>query len=226
VVDLLLGVGQEAGAVQRLLAHEDGRDHRLEALLAEQVQRPRDERELQARNVAAQVGEARARQARAALHVDAVGSGELEVIPDPLGGPRVADLLDDRVLRRRGRVREVRQLGQRRRQLGVDGRELLVERLGLTGDGAHARDRLVGALAGLLGLRDRLVGGVLLGAQPLEAREDLAPADVERDDAVQRAHVGLPAARQRGAHGVGVTTDQPEVEHWRRSLARAGARVA
>ncbi len=34
-IDLLLGVGQEAGAVQRALAHEHGRDHRFEALAAQ-----------------------------------------------------------------------------------------------------------------------------------------------------------------------------------------------
>ena len=74
-VDLLLGVGQEARAVERLLADEHGRDHGLEAVADELVHRPRDERELEQREVAAQVGEARARQARAALHVDDGAAG-------------------------------------------------------------------------------------------------------------------------------------------------------
>jgi hypothetical protein len=213
VVDLLLGVGQEAGAVERLLADEDGRDHRLEALGREVVHRPRHQRELQPRQVAAQVGEARPRQPRAALHVDAL-AGQLEVVAHrPARHPRLADLLDDRVLGRGGRVGQIGQLGQRRRQLGVDLAELLGERLGLAGDLAHLGDRRVGALAGLLGLGDRLVGGVLLGAQALQAGQDLALADVERQDAVQDADIGVAAAGQGGAHGVGVATDQPKIEH-------------
>ena len=99
LVDLLLGVGQEAGAVERLLADEDGRDHRLEALLGEVVHDPGDERELQPREAAAQVCEARARQARPALHVDAL-AGEREVVADlVVRHPGLADLLDDGVLR-------------------------------------------------------------------------------------------------------------------------------
>ena len=53
--------------------------HRLEALPAELVHRPAHERQLQQHEVAAQVGEARARQARAALHVDPL-AGQLEVV--------------------------------------------------------------------------------------------------------------------------------------------------
>ena len=79
VVDLLLGVGQHARAVERLLAHEHRRDDRLEAVAAQLLERPAHERELEEHEVAAQVGEARARQPRAALHVDAL-AGELEVV--------------------------------------------------------------------------------------------------------------------------------------------------
>ncbi len=62
-VDLLLGVGQHAGAVQRLLADEHRRDHRLEPLAAQLLERVADERELEHHQVPAQVGEARARTA-------------------------------------------------------------------------------------------------------------------------------------------------------------------
>ena len=62
-VDLLLGVGQEAGPVERLLAHERGRDHGLEAKRAQPLERPADERELEQDEVALEVGEARARRA-------------------------------------------------------------------------------------------------------------------------------------------------------------------
>ena len=58
-VDLLLGVGQEPGAVERALAHEDGRDHGLEARRAERLQRVADERELQEDELSAQVREPR-----------------------------------------------------------------------------------------------------------------------------------------------------------------------
>ena len=51
-VDLLLGVGQHAGAVERLLAHEHRRDHRLEALAAQALERLAHERELEQHEVA------------------------------------------------------------------------------------------------------------------------------------------------------------------------------
>ena len=58
-VDLLLGVRQEARAVERPLAHEHRRDHRLEAVVAELLQRPPHERELDAHELPEQVREAR-----------------------------------------------------------------------------------------------------------------------------------------------------------------------
>ena len=54
VVDLLLGVRQQAGPEERLLAHEHRRDHRLEALAGELLHRPPHERELEQHEVAAQ----------------------------------------------------------------------------------------------------------------------------------------------------------------------------
>ena len=59
-VELLLGVGQHAGPVERRLAHEHGRDHRHEAPLAEPVDRPAHERQLEQHEVALQICEARA----------------------------------------------------------------------------------------------------------------------------------------------------------------------
>ena len=94
-VDLLLGVGQEAGPVQRLLADEHRRDHRLEPLRPELLERVAHERQLEQHEVAAQVGEARARQPRRALHVDP-RTRELEVVAAGLA--RLADLLEHRVL--------------------------------------------------------------------------------------------------------------------------------
>ena len=100
-VDLLLGVGQHAGADQRALAHEHRRDHRLEALLDQLGQRVLDERELEQHQPAAQVGEARAGQSGAALHVDH-RPGQLEVIA--AGAPGLADLTQHRV--GGGRIRD------------------------------------------------------------------------------------------------------------------------
>ena len=88
-VDLLLGVGQKAGAVQRLLADEHRRDHRLKALAAELLHGVAHERQLQQDQVAAQVGKARAREPRAALHVDA-RPGQLEMVA--AAGLALADL--------------------------------------------------------------------------------------------------------------------------------------
>ena len=61
------------------------------------------------------------------------------------------------------------------------------------GDLPHARDRVVGVLALVLGGGDRVVGLVLLAAQRLELRQDRAAALVEREHAVE------PAVRHRAA---------------------------
>ena len=112
VVDLLLGVGQEAGAVEGVLAHEHGRDHRLEAVAAQLLQRPADQRELEEDELGAQVGEARARQARRALHVDPL-AGQLQVVARRRVHARLADLAHDGVLVGRARVGQVGQRAQR-----------------------------------------------------------------------------------------------------------------
>ena len=73
-VDLLLGVGQEARAVERALAHEHRRDDRLEAVLARQrLERVAHERELEHHEVALEVGEARAGQTRAPVSMSIIG---------------------------------------------------------------------------------------------------------------------------------------------------------
>ena len=69
-VDLLLCVGQEAGSIQRALAHEHRGDHRLEAMGAQLLQRPAHERQLEHHEVAFEIGKARAREPGAALHVE------------------------------------------------------------------------------------------------------------------------------------------------------------
>ena len=62
---------EEAGPVHRLLADEDGRDHGREARLGEVLERELVERHRDAGRVADDVAEARPRDARGALHVEA-----------------------------------------------------------------------------------------------------------------------------------------------------------
>ncbi len=77
VVDVDLVRREEAGAVHRLLADEHGRKDRHEPLRGHALEREAVDRELEQRGGADPVGEARAGEARAALHVDA---RELEVV--------------------------------------------------------------------------------------------------------------------------------------------------
>ena len=158
-VDLLLGVGQEAGAVQRLLAHEHRRDDRLEALAAEQLERPAHERELEQHERALQVGEARARHARAGLHVDQAAE-QLEVVAAGLA--RLADLAQHLVLLGRGRVGRVR-ARRRARPASCSSTvaDLGLELLHLGGDAAHLLDRGRRVLARALGLGDLVARRVL-----------------------------------------------------------------
>ena len=97
-VDLLLGVRQEPGAEQGLLANEDGRDSRLEPVPAQLLERPPHERQLQHHQVALQIGEARSRDPRAAPPCRSVrprapgGRGPRGPTPPPRAGrcPRAA----------------------------------------------------------------------------------------------------------------------------------------
>ena len=214
-VDLLLGVGEEPGAVQRGLAHQDGRYHGLEPVLPGALERVAHQRELEQHEVALEVGEARARHARRGLHVDA-RSGELEVVAAAAAG--LADLPQHRVLRRGVRIREVGQGGQRGVALGLHP-TLLV------GQGATALGERCERLA--LFRRGRTgapaAGLVELGLHLLELLRELAPARVELQHAVEPALVAAP--RERRAHGVGVAADQLEIEDGGpRSRLEAGGR--
>ena len=198
-VDLLLGVGQEARAEERLLAHEHRRDHRLEALRAQALERPAHERELEQHEIALEVGEPRAGEARARLHVDQ-RAGELEVVGCGAAA-RLADRTDHGVGVGRIGARQVRQGAQRGRQLGVDRRKLLLELLLTLAGLAHPRDRVRRVRAGPLGGGDRLRRLVLGGTQRLELRE--APrAGARRARAPDRRappppRLAAPAPRER-----------------------------
>ena len=83
---------EEARAVHRLLAHEHRRQHRRVALLRVRGEREAVERDREERRVADAIAEARAREPRAALHLEpAVRVGELEWSRGSSRARRIAD---------------------------------------------------------------------------------------------------------------------------------------
>ena len=113
-VDLLLGVGQEAGAVQRPLAHQHRRDHRLEAVRAQLLEDPPHQRQLEHHEVAFEVGEARARELGGVIHVDQ-RPGQLQVVAG-LKWTRPRRARPRRARPRRSRPRQARSRRSRPRQ--------------------------------------------------------------------------------------------------------------
>jgi hypothetical protein len=209
-VDLLLGVGQEAGAVERLLAHQHRRHDRREALLAEQPERPAHERQLEEDQLALQVGEARARHARAGLEVDQVAE-QLEVVA--AGGAGLADLTHDGVGVGRAGIGQVRQRGERAAELLLDRLQLAVEPLLALADLLDRGDRLRSVAALALQLADPLAGGVLLGAQALELGQNRTPALVELEHSRQPPVGAVAAPRERRPRLVGSGAERLQVEH-------------
>ena len=146
LVDHLALAGEEPGALERLLAHEHGRDDGLEALLGQQPERVADERHLDHHQVAHQVGEAGARGARRALDVDQpVLGAELDVVADlEVEARALADLAQ-----RHGVLvglavggAGLGQVGERQRELvagALDLAELGLEALDLGRELAHLR---------------------------------------------------------------------------------------
>ncbi len=166
---------------------EHGRDDRLEAVPAQLLQHPAHERELEEDEVALEVGEARARDLGAGLHVDH-GAGELEVVLAGLGA--LAPLAERRVLVGGGRIGEVRQRHRELVELLLEPRDLGLELLDPGADGLHLRDRLARVLAGALGLRDRLGAGVARRARLValgDERVQAAPASPRRRASVRRS---------------------------------------
>ncbi len=208
-VDLLLGVRQHAGSEQRLLAHQDRRDHRGKALPLEQGQGPLNERQLQAHERPLEVGEARSRHARARLHVEVL-TEQLHVVAP--AAPGLALLAQDLVLEGRRGVGQVRQQGQRGGAALLHRAQLLGELLLARRGALHLGDRRAGVLARALQLADAL-GGLVLGApQLLELGQQRTPALVGIERLIE--HRGVEAApKQRLSRRCGVFTDLPEVEH-------------
>ena len=101
LVDLLARLGEVAGPLERLFADQHRRHHRLVALGADGLDREADQRQLEQHQVALQVGEARAGEARRRLHVDQAERGaDLQVVARlEVEARDLADLADhDRVL--------------------------------------------------------------------------------------------------------------------------------
>ena len=105
-VDLLLGVGQEAGAEEGPLTHQDGRDHRLESRRLEPLDSVAHQGQLQEHQLTAQVGEPGPRELGGVLHVDPAAC-QLQVVP--ARGACLPHLLENRVLRWRVLGRQVGQ---------------------------------------------------------------------------------------------------------------------
>ena len=199
-VDLLLGVGQEAGPVQRLLAHQHGRHDRLEAVAPPSFSSTqRTSAELEHHELALQVGEARAGDARARLHVDQ-WAGELEVVLRP-ARPRLAHLAQHRVLAAARRVGEV---GQR-----APAPPPARPRRWPAPRSAPSRVRATSPIAAIasaassptLGGRRSPSGRVLLRAHALDLGQQLAPAPSSSSTRSIRASVpprrSASAARDR-----------------------------
>ena len=213
-VELLLGVGQEAGPVQRALADEHRWDDGFEAVRSKLLDRPPDERELEEHEVAPEIGEARARELRPGIHVDH-RPRELEVV----AGLEVelwnaAHLAHQLIFGpgRRGGVGQVGERHERCLECLVHLRELALELLRARRHLAHRLD-LALALGGVGRRADARVRRVLLAAQALELGQQRTPARVELDHSVDRPRDVLAAARERRAHLVGFLPDAFEVEH-------------
>ena len=164
-VDLLLGVGQEAGAVERLLAHEHGRDHRLEAVAAQHLERPADERQLEQHEVALEVGEARARDARAPPPCRSTrprGRGGRAACSIRRGSPTSRSVSSASAAVGSGGLGSEASAASSAASTAASSSR---QRLDAARDLLHLGDRGGGVLARLLGLRDPLRGLVLARAQ-------------------------------------------------------------
>ena len=210
-VDLLLGVGQESRAVERLLADQHGRHHGHEPVRLQLGHRPADERQLEQDERALEVCEARSGHACARLQIHEPVE-QLEVVRALAAG--LPDLAQDLVLRRRRPVGQVGQRGERGVEALLHLAQLLVEGLLAIGALANRRDRLGGVLARALELTDPLAGLVLLGPQLLDLGQQRPPPFVQLERGVEG--IGRAAAGQCGSCRVRVAPDLLEVEHRRR----------
>ena len=204
LVDHLALAGEEPGPVERALADQHRRDHRLEPLAADRLDREADQRQLDHHQVAEQVGEARARRRGRLLDLDpAVLDPELEVVAGlEVEARRLADLAQrDRVLLATVGGLGIGQVGERRGERVaalLDLGELGLQPLELRRHApSSARSRSPRPRPRACAAAISLGGLVLLRAPALDLGQQLAPAGVEREQLVER--LGGAAARQRRA---------------------------
>ena len=202
-VDVRAVGGEEARPVHRLLADEDGRDHRREVCLDEVLERELVESHRDASGIADDVAEPRAGDARGALHVEAP---DLRVLARLAELRRLADaaqllgvILGIAV--GRGVVGRVGDEPECRVALRLGGRELLLGLLERCLDGAEGIELLCRRLA--LELR--------LAAELVDLRNQRAPALVGAEQRVEVSSRAL--ARECGAHALGVGSGRLEVDH-------------
>ena len=170
--------------------------------------------------IAAQDREARARQPRAALHVDPL-AGELEVVA-PAGRRRSSPTTRSTSSSGSAAVGSGRLGSVRRTSCSSASASRACSPRALTSPDSTFRCSSVPDDVAALALAggDLLGGGLLLGAQRLGGLRRLAPARVELDDAVEALDGVRPAPRQRGPNRLGVAADQPEVQHGERGYCR------
>ena len=195
-VDLLLGVGEEAGAVERLLAHEHRRDHRLEPLPAEHARAP----SARARARASRAGPSGRRSAsrprarpppcRRGRRAARGGRGPSSPPRRPRAAPRPPRAPTGRAGSAALRARAW-SCSSTRVDLALKLLHLAPRRR------ASPRSRPTRPRRSASPRRS-VVGRVLLGAQLLELGQQLAPARVERQQLVERVapRRGAPARRE------------------------------
>ena len=219
LVDLVAVAGQEAGPVERLLAHQHRRHDRLVALGAEQLERVADERELEHHQVAHQVGEARAGGPGGGLDLDQPeGDADLEVVARlEVERRRLPHLAQgDGVLlgsSRRGR----------RRPAGSAACAAIRSRSASTCASSDCIpfsrpfSSRISAIAASASPPARFASAIASeawfwrGAPALDLRQQLPAAGVEAEQLVHL--LGGAAARQRLLHPLGLGPDQLQVEH-------------
>ena len=221
-VDLLLGVGQEARAEQRLLAHEHRRDDRLEAVAAEQLDRPAHERQLEQHEVARRYAKREpATRAPASMSIRPPASSRWSRAESITRGSPTSR--SDRVAVGRGRVGRVGQRGER-----LDAARTRARRARSRAPSASVRaaasrrspPRRPRRTSSPRRSPPRPRCGARAGAH---LGLELAPALVERERAVEALLGPVAPPRERRPDRRGVAADRLEVEH---GEARATARVA
>ena len=195
---------EEAGAVHRLLAHEDRRDHRRVAVRGGTVEGEAVERHRDERRVAGDVPEARAREPRRALELEAPDLGVLG--PGRARLPDAADL--DGVL-----------VGRRRRaRRGRAGSGTATSRASRSAS-ASASSASATLSSSFAGASSASCSGVGLPfsfsfvLQLLDPRHERPPACVRREERVEvHCRLGV-LARERGTEALGIVAGCPDVDH-------------